>query len=426
MTNQPRDNPAGINAETRGGTQRSGLERLSSDTIRRFPFARWLFHMQLDTKLPKVGTTIFTVMSKLAVEHGAVNLGQGFPDFDTPESLRSALTRATADGFNQYAPMSGLPSLREQIAMQTERLYGRAIDADAEVTITSGATEAVFAAIACSVRPGDEVIVLDPCYDCYEPAITLAGAAAIHVPLTTPEFSVDWQRVADAITPKTRMIIVNSPHNPTGAVFSEADLDTLSELASRHDLLVLSDEVYQHIIYDGREHQSMSRRADLAARSFVVCSFGKSWHCTGWKVGYCIAPKTLTTEFRKLHQYLTFCTFRPAQHAFAEVMAHDPQHIRELAGFYQAKRDHFRALLSESRFDLMDVRGGYFQLVDYSAIRDISDADFCRWLVREVGVAAIPVSAFCETPPPHSRLVRLCFAKNDATLESAAQRLCKL
>ena len=381
--------------------------------------------MQIETKLPKVGTTIFTVMSQLALEHKAVNLGQGFPDFDPPQNLRDALTRAMNEGRNQYAPMSGIPKLREQIALATDRYYGRRVSADTEVTVTSGATEAIFAAIAATVHAGDEVIVLDPCYDCYEPAIALAGAQAVHVPLRLPDFSVDWQRVRDEITPKTRLIIVNTPHNPSGAIFEQRDLDMLAEIATQHGLLVLSDEVYEHIVYDGAQHLSVLRKPELAERSLVVSSFGKTWHCTGWKVGYCVAPKLLTAEFRKVHQYLTFCTFQPAQWAFAEVMENDPQHVADLAPFYQAKRDRFRELLSGSRFKLPQVRGSYFQLADYSAIRDTDDLNFCEWLVREAGVAAIPVSAFYETAP-EARLIRFCFAKNDDTLEAAAERLCKL
>jgi methionine aminotransferase len=381
--------------------------------------------MQIQTKLPKVGTTIFTVMSQLAQQHNAVNLGQGFPDFDGPQSLRDALAQAMNSGKNQYAPMTGIPALREQIAIKTERLYGRPVNADAEVTVTSGATEAIFAAIAAVVRPGDEVIVLDPCYDCYEPAIDLVGGRAVHVPLTLPEFSVDWQRVKDAITPRTRVIMVNSPHNPSGAVFSADDLDTLAALTRDTEILVISDEVYEHIVFDGLAHQSVLRHAELAARSFVVSSFGKTYHCTGWKVGYCVAPRTLSAEFRKVHQYLTFCTFGPAQWAFADVLANDPQHYLDLPAFYQEKRDHFRALLAPSRFRLLPVGGAYFQLVDYSAISDKDDLNFCEWLVREAGVAAIPVSAFYETAPD-ARIIRFCFAKSDATLAAAAERLARI
>ena len=381
--------------------------------------------MQIRTKLPKVGTTIFTVMSQLATEHKAVNLGQGFPDFEGPQSLRDALAKAMNSGKNQYAPMTGVPKLREQIALKTERLYGRKVSADTEVTVTSGATEALFAAIAATVRPGEEVIVLDPCYDSYEPAIELAGGRTIHVPLTLPDFSVDWQRVKDAVTPQTRMIVINSPHNPSGAVLDADDLDALAAIARDTDIFVLSDEVYEHIIFDGLDHQSVSRHPELAARSFVISSFGKTYHCTGWKVGYCIAPQTLSAEFRKVHQYLTFCTFNPAQWAFADALESDPRHCLELPAFYQTKRDYFRQLLAPSKFKLLPVKGAYFQLVDYSAIADSDDLNFCEWLIREAGVAAIPVSAFYETPPD-AKIVRLCFAKNDETLNAAAGRLCKL
>jgi methionine aminotransferase len=381
--------------------------------------------MQIQTKLPKVGTTIFTVMSQLAQQHNAVNLGQGFPDFDGPQSLRDALAEAMNGGRNQYAPMTGVAALREQIALKTERLYGRKVSADAEVTVTSGATEALFAAIAAVVRPGEEVIVLDPCYDSYEPAIDLVGGRAVHVPLNLPDFSVDWQRVKDAITTRTRLIMVNSPHNPSGAVFSAADLEALAGLTRDTEILVLSDEVYEHIVFDGALHQSVLRHAELAERSFVVSSFGKTYHCTGWKVGYCVAPRALSAEFRKVHQYLTFCTFGPAQWAFAEVLTKDPQHYLDLPAFYQQKRDHFRALLAPSRLRLLPVGGAYFQLVDYSAISDKDDLNFCEWLVREAGVAAIPVSAFYETAPD-ARIIRFCFAKSDATLAAAAERLARL
>jgi methionine aminotransferase len=328
-------------------------------------------------------------------------------------------------GQNQYAPATGMAPLREQIARKTRRLYGRHVSPDTEVTVTSGATEAIFAAIAAVVRAGDDVIVLDPAYDCYEPAINLQGAKAVHVPLSLPDFHVDWQRVRDALTPRTRMILINSPHNPSGAVLAPSDLDALAEIVRGTDVVVLSDEVYQHIVYDGAAHQSVLRHDELAARSFVIASFGKTWHCTGWKVGYCVAAKSLSAEFRKVHQYLTFCTFRPAQIAFAEVLARHAEHYLGLSAFYQAKRDHFRDLLKSSRLRLLDVPGGYFQLVDYSAIRDVDDINFSEWLVREAGVAAVPLSPFYDTPPP-ARLLRLCFAKDDATLARAAERLCRL
>ncbi|MBS63266.1 methionine aminotransferase [Salinisphaera sp.] len=378
--------------------------------------------MQFASKLPAVGTTIFSVMSELAARHNAVNLGQGFPDFEPPLRLREALARAVADGHNQYPPGIGVGALREQIAAKTHALYGRPTDPDTEVTVTSGATEAIFAAIAATVGAGDEVIVLDPAYDCYVPAIELQNAHAIRLPLIQPDFTIDWQRVADAIGPRTRMLIVNSPHNPTGAVMSAADLDRLAELLRDTSIVVLSDEVYEHMVFDGQAHQSVARHDELAARSFVVSSFGKTYHCTGWKIGYCVAPPALTAELRKVHQYLTFATFAPAQWALAEMLAEQPSHHLELADFYQAKRDRFRALLADTPLTLRDVPGGYFQLVDYSAVRDVDDAAFAQWLVKEVGVAGVPLTPFFQTPPD-TRLLRLCFAKSDATLVAGAQRL---
>ncbi|HPG94084.1 MAG TPA: pyridoxal phosphate-dependent aminotransferase [Dokdonella sp.] len=379
--------------------------------------------MKIETKLPKVGTSIFTVMSQLAASHDAVNLGQGFPDFDGPQALRDALATAMNSGRNQYAPSTGWPALRQQIARKSEALYNCRVDAESEVTVTSGATEALFAAIAAVVRLGDEVIVLDPCYDSYEPAIELNGGVAVHIPLDARDFSVDWQRVRDAITARTRMIIVNSPHNPSGAVFAGSDLDTLAEITRATDIVVLSDEVYEHIVFDGKLHQSVLRHAELAARSFVVSSFGKTYHCTGWKVGYCVAPRELSSEFRKVHQYLTFCTFTPAQVALAEVLDKMPDHYLQLPAFYQARREYFRDLLAGTRFRLLPVAGAYFQLVDYSAISDKDDFSFCEWLVANAGVAAIPISAFYESPPPEMRLIRFCFAKSDQILSAAAQRL---
>lgn len=381
--------------------------------------------MIIDTKLPKVGTTIFSVMSQLAVQHKAVNLGQGFPDFEPPQPLRDSLTRAMNEGRNQYAPMHGVAALREQIALKVEALYGRTVNVDTDITVTSGATEAVFAAIACVVRAGDEVIMFDPAYDCYEPAIDLQGARAVHIPLTLPTFAIDWQRVRDAVTPKTRMILINSPHNPSGAVLSCGDLDELASIVRDTNIVVLSDEVYEHIVFDGAQHESVLRHPELAERSFVISSFGKTYHCTGWKLGYAIAPAALSAEFRKVHQYLTFCSFHPSQLAFAEFMASDPGHYLDLPAFYQAKRDRFRKLLTPSRFKLLDVPGGYFQLVDYSAISDEDDLAFSQWLLLQGGVAAIPLTPFYETAPG-TRLLRLCFAKSDATMDAAAERLCKL
>lgn len=379
--------------------------------------------MQPETKLPKVGTTIFTVMSQLAAEHGAVNLGQGFPDFPVPGRLVEALTRAMQAGHNQYAMMTGVPALRQAIAGKTERCYGWRPDADAEVTVTSGATEAIFDAIHAVVRAGDEVIVLDPCYDCYEPAIDLAGATAVHIALDPVTFAPDWNAVRAAITPRTRMLMVNSPHNPSGAMFGADDMRALIDLLRGTEIILLSDEVYEHIVFDGACHESALRYPELRERAFVISSFGKTYHCTGWKIGYCIAPPALSAEFRKVHQYNVFCTFAPAQHAFAEMLAQEPEHYEELGAFYQAKRDRFHAQLLTTKLKPLAVPGGYFQLVDYSAVSDLDDAAFCRWLTIEKGVAAIPLSPFYENPPAGQRLARLCFAKNDATLDAAIERL---
>ena len=382
--------------------------------------------MQIQTKLPKVGTTIFTVMSQLAVEHEAVNLGQGFPDFPVPPRLVDELARAMAEGRNQYAPANGIPALRQAIAAKTRRCYGRAVDADAEVTVTSGASEAILDAVLAVVRPGEEVIVLDPCYDCYEPAIDLAGGIAVHVPLDPADFSVDWQKVRDAIGPRTRMLMINSPHNPSGAMMTAQDMATLADLLRDTDIVLLSDEVYEHIIFDGRRHESVLRYPELAARAFVVSSFGKTYHCTGWKLGYAIAPPALSAEFRKVHQYNTFCTFAPAQWAFAAMIEQEPGHYDGLGAFYQAKRDRFRQQLLGTRLVPLDVPGGYFQLVDYSAVSDLDDAAFCRWLTIEKGVAAIPLSPFYAAPPAGQRLARLCFAKVEPTLDAAIERLAKI
>ncbi|MFO1473967.1 MAG: pyridoxal phosphate-dependent aminotransferase [Lysobacterales bacterium] len=382
--------------------------------------------MSPESKLPKVGTTIFTVMSQLAAEHGAVNLGQGFPDFPVPGRLVDALERAMRAGHNQYAPMTGVPALRQAIAAKTERCYGWKPDADAGITVTSGATEAIFDAIHAVVRAGEEVIVLDPCYDCYEPAIDLAGAKAVHVALDPRTFAPDWNAVRAAITPRTRMLMINSPHNPSGAMLSEADMRELASILRGTGILLLSDEVYEHIVFDGARHESALRHPELRERAFVISSFGKTYHCTGWKVGYCIAPPALGAEFRKVHQYNTFCTFNPAQHAFAEMIEQEPEHYEGLGAFYQAKRDRFREQLLTTKLKPLPVPGGYFQLVDYSAVSDLDDVAFCRWLTIEKGVTAIPLSPFYETPPPGQRLVRLCFAKNDATLDAAIERLLKL
>ncbi|MBN8213022.1 MAG: pyridoxal phosphate-dependent aminotransferase [Xanthomonadales bacterium] len=378
------------------------------------------------TKLPKVGTTIFTVMSQLAAEHGAINLGQGFPDFPVPQRLVDELDKAMRAGHNQYSMMTGIPALRRAIAEKTARVYGVLPDADREITVTSGATEAIFNAIHAVVSAGEEVIVLDPCYDCYEPAIDLAGARAVHIPLDPQTFAPDWQRVREAIGPKTRMLMINSPHNPSGAMLTADDMAIVAELLRDTGIWLLSDEVYEHIVFDGARHESALRYPELRERAFVISSFGKTYHCTGWKVGYCIAPPALSAEFRKVHQYNVFCTFHPAQHAFAAMIDAEPEHYEQLGAFYQSKRDRFREQLLTTKLKPLPVPGGYFQLVDYSAISDLDDAAFCRWLTVEKGVAAIPLSPFYETPPEGQRLARLCFAKNDSTLDGAIERLQRL
>lgn len=378
-----------------------------------------------DTKLPKVGTTIFSVMSALAQTHGALNLSQGFPDFDGPEALLDRVAFHLRDGRNQYPPMTGVPTLRAAIADKVRDLYGRAVNETDDVTVTSGATEALFCAIHAVVRPGDEVIVFDPAYDSYEPAVELAGGRCVHLQLRAPDFAVDWDAVRDSITSRTRMIIVNSPHNPTGSVFTSSDLDALEALVEGTGIYLLADEVYEHIVFDGKAHQSLLLRDALAARAFVVSSFGKTYHVTGWKVGYCVAPPALSAEFRKVHQYVTFTTITPVQLALADFLAAHPEHHLALPAFYQAKRDLLVELLAPSRLRLTPSSGTYFQLADYSAISDEVDVDFVRRLTVEHGVAAIPVSVFHDAPP-QDRVLRLCFAKDDDTLRAAAERLCAI
>jgi methionine aminotransferase len=379
------------------------------------------------SKLPNVGTTIFTRMSQLALETGALNLSQGFPDFDGPQALREAVGRHIAAGHNQYAPMTGLPVLREQVAAKIARSYGRSVSADSEVTITPGATQAIFCAVQTLIRPGDEVIVFDPCYDSYEPAVELAGGRCVHVPLALPDFSIDWQCLQDALSTQTRLIILNSPHNPSGALISSAELDQLAALIRGRDIYLISDEVYEHLVFDGRKHASILAHDELYPRAFVVSSFGKTYHVTGWKTGYVVAPPALSTELRKVHQYVSFCAVTPLQWALADFMAEHPEHVEELPAFYQAKRDLFCDLLVASRFSFTRSAGTYFQLLDYSAIRaDLDDVAMAEWLTREHGVAAIPVSVFYQQVPKDLRLVRLCFAKREETLRQAAEKLCAI
>ena len=376
------------------------------------------------SRLPNVGTTIFTVMSALAVEHQAVNLGQGFPDFACDPALTDAVTRAMQGGHNQYPPMAGIPGLRQAIATKIEALHARQYDANAEITITAGATQAILTAILACVQPGDEVIVLEPCYDSYVPNIELAGGVVVRVPLTPGSFRPDFAKIAAAITPRTRLLIINSPHNPSATIWTAEDMRALEDLLAPTNILLISDEVYEHMVFDGAEHQSAARFAGLAARAFIVSSFGKTFHVTGWKVGTVAAPAAMTAEFRKVHQLNVFTVNTPMQYGLAEYLQ-DPTPYLQLPAFYQAKRDLFRQGLAGSRLKLLPSTGSYFQCVDISAVSDLSEADFCQWLTREIGVAAIPLSAFYGDGFDQ-RVVRFCFAKKDETLRTAIERLRRL
>ena len=378
----------------------------------------------LHTKLPKVGTTIFTVMSALATEHKAVNLGQGFPDFNCDSRLVEGVTSAMTQGLNQYPPMTGVPALREAVAAKVQAVYGRHYDPATEITITAGATQAIITAILAVVHPGDEVIVLEPCYDSYIPNIELAGGVTVPVPLTPGSFRPDFDKIAAAITPKTRAILINSPHNPSGMVWTAQEMLRLQDLLAPTDILLISDEVYEHMVFDGMPHESAARYPGLAARAFIVSSFGKTYHVTGWKVGYVAAPAPLSAEFRKVHQFNVFTVNTPVQHGLAAYMA-DPEPYLALPAFYQRKRDLFRAGLAHTKFKLLPGEGTYFQCVDISDVSDLSEAEFCQWLTREVGVAAIPLSAFYGDGFDQ-RVVRFCFAKKDETLNAALERLARL
>ena len=376
------------------------------------------------SRLPQVGTTIFSTMSALAAEHGAVNLGQGFPDFDCDPALVDAVTRAMQSGHNQYPPMPGVPALRQAVAAKIEALHARLYCANSEITITAGATQAILTAILACVQPGDEVIVLEPCYDSYVPNIELAGGVVVRVPLTPGSFRPDFGKIAAALTPRTRLIIVNTPHNPSATVWTEADMRTLEELLAPTNVLLISDEVYEHMVFDGAMHQSAARFPGLAERAFIVSSFGKTFHVTGWKVGTVAAPAPLTAEFRKVHQFNVFTVNTPVQHGLAEYLR-NPAPYLQLPAFYQAKRDLFRQGLEGSRLRLLPSTGSYFQCVDISAVSTLSESDFCQWLTREIGVAAIPLSAFYGDSFDQ-RVVRFCFAKKDETLRTALQRLRRL
>ena len=374
--------------------------------------------------MPNVGTTIFTVMSALAHEHGAVNLGQGFPDFDCDPRLIDAVNTAMRAGLNQYPPMAGVPALREAVAAKIAATYGHAYDPGTEITVTAGATQAIITIILAVVHPGDEVIVLDPCYDSYEPNIELAGGTAVHVPLTPGTFEPDFAKISAAITPRTRAIVVNTPHNPSATVWTAAHMAQLAALLRDTDILVIADEVYEHMVFDGAAHQSVARFPELAQRSFAVSSFGKTYHVTGWKVGYVAAPAPLMAEFRKVHQFNVFTVNTPMQHALARFMG-DAAPYLELPAFYAHKRDLFAAGLAKTRFKLLPSAGTYFQCVDIGEVSDLGEADFCQWLTSEIGVAAIPLSAFYGDGFDQ-RVVRFCFAKKDETLRTALDRLAKL
>ena len=378
----------------------------------------------IESRLPQVGTTIFTVMSALAQQHGAVNLGQGFPDFDCDPRLIDLVNQAMHKGLNQYPPMAGATVLREAIARKMESLYGRAYDAGSEVTVTAGATQAILTAILAIVHPGDEVIMLDPAYDSYEPNIVLAGGRAVHVPLTPGSFRPDFVAISAALSPRTRALIVNTPHNPSGTAWTAQEMQQLAQLLRPTQVLLISDEVYEHMVYDGRRHESVARNAELAARTFIVSSFGKTFHVTGWKVGYVAAPRPLTDEFRKVHQFNVFTVNTPMQHGLAAYLE-DPAPYLGLSAFYEAKRNHFRAGLEATRLRLLPCEGSYFQCVDYSAISDLDENGFCRWLTTEIGVAAIPLAAFYPGPFEQG-IVRFCFAKTAATLDEALSRLARL
>ncbi|TWR31089.1 aminotransferase class I/II-fold pyridoxal phosphate-dependent enzyme [Mucilaginibacter pallidiroseus] len=373
------------------------------------------------SKLPQTGTTIFTTMSALANEHGAINLSQGFPDFECSPGLVELVNKAMRDGHNQYAPMAGLPALREQIALKTEKLYGGVYNPDTEITVTAGATQAIFTAISAVIHPNDEVIMFEPAYDCYAPAIKLMGGVVKSLELEPPNYRIAWDMVKRLINNKTKMIILNSPHNPTATILTKEDIGELSALIKNQDILILSDEVYEHLVFDGQEHQSMARYPELQQRSFIVSSFGKTFHATGWKMGYCLAPAYLMQEFRKIHQFLVFSVNTPLQHAIAEYLKDENTYL-SLPGFFQEKRDYFRKGMENSRFTLLPCAGSYFQSATYEAITNEKDSDFAIRLTREIGVAAIPVSAFYRASTER-RVLRFCFAKMQETIDKAVERL---
>ena len=378
-----------------------------------------------ESKLPALGTTIFTQMSALAQQHNAINLSQGFPDFDGPRYLQERLAWHVSQGANQYAPMTGALPLREAIAAKTAELYGHRPDVNSDITVTAGATEALYAAITALVRQGDEVICFDPSYDSYAPAVELSGGVLKRIALQPPGFRVDWAEFASLLSSKTRLVILNTPHNPSATVWRKADFEALWQAIAGQKIYVLSDEVYEHICFDEAGQASVLAHPQLRQRAVAVSSFGKTFHMTGWKVGYSVAPAAISAEIRKVHQYLTFAVNTPAQLAIADMLRNEPAHYRELPDFYRARRDRLAQALEKSRFKVLPCEGTYFLLADYSAISDLDDVSFCQWLTKEVGVAAIPLSVFCAGPFPH-KLIRLCFAKQEATLDAAAERLCRI
>ncbi len=382
------------------------------------------FEGNISSKFPKLGTTIFTVMSAMAKEHDAINLSQGFPEYQPDSRLLRAFEAALKSGNHQYAPMAGWLPLREAIAAKTVKLYGQNVDPETEIAITAGGTQAIFTAIAAVIHEGDEVIVFAPAYDCYAPAIELVGGRPVFYNLSAPDFKIEWEKVKKLITSKTKLIIINSPHNPTAKVFTPADLEALEHIVKGTNIMLLSDEVYEHITFDNQPHQSVLSRKLLAERSFVVSSFGKTYHCTGWKVGYVIAPQNLMQEFRKVHQYNVFSVSTPAQVAFAEILKEEDMYL-SLSSFYEAKRNYFRDALKASRFGLLDCEGTYFQLASYDQISDVKDVEFAQWLTVEKRVASIPISVF-YSHIPDSRVIRFCFAKEEETLKRAAEWLSKI
>ena len=382
------------------------------------------FSFSLHSKLPKVGTTIFSVMSKLAQEHNAINLSQGFPNFPCSSELVSLVSKYMQQGQNQYAPMQGVMALREAISQKTEKLYGTFYAPESEITITAGATQAIYTAITAVVNEGDEVIIFSPAYDCYEPAIELNGGKTIHIDLDFPCYSINWEKVKKVINHRTRMIIINTPHNPSGSILKKDDLLELEKITSGTDILVLNDEVYEHMVFDGNVHESAAKYPELASRSFIISSFGKTYHTTGWKIGYCIAPEALMTEFRKVHQYLVFAVNTPVQFALAEYLKKEEAYL-ELDNFYQQKRDCFRNAVKASRFKMLSCEGTYFQLLDYSNISEEKDTDFAVRLIKEFGVASVPVSVFYNEHTDN-KVLRFCFAKDKETLKKAGEIICKI